>query len=138
MQDIPNPFGDSPIIYLNNNDVVCNKGAKPAQLVAPARAGSQVTFKWDKWFDDHKGPVITYLASCGGDCRAANGSALNWFNIDEAGLYENASWATDRLMVQNNMTCTITLPQQIPNSQYLMRHKMIALHIARQQNEAEL
>ncbi|EWC47691.1 hypothetical protein DRE_02891 [Drechslerella stenobrocha 248] len=136
MQSLPNPFGDSPIIYLDNNDVVCNRGAKPAQLIARARAGARVTFKWDKWFDDHKGPVITYLANCGGDCRTANGADLDWFKIDEAGLGSDGVWATDRLMAAG-LTWNLTLPRMIPDGQYLMRHEMIALHVATQLNGAQ-
>ncbi|EPS40687.1 hypothetical protein H072_5441 [Dactylellina haptotyla CBS 200.50] len=126
---------DSPIIYLNNDEVTCNRGAKPAKLVAKAPAGSKIVFKWSKWFDDHKGPIITYLADCGGDCTKAKGPDLNWFKVDEAGLI-NGVWATDILMKQDK-TWTIQLPKKIKNGQYLMRHEMIALHLADKPNGAQ-
>ncbi|KAK6541852.1 hypothetical protein TWF694_007630 [Orbilia ellipsospora] len=136
---ITQPFftnGEAPIIYLDNDEVTCNRGAKAAKLVATAPAGSKITFKWNKWFDDHKGPIITYLADCGGDCtKVNNGSSLSWFKIDEAGLI-NGVWATDILMKQNKMW-TIQLPKQIKNGQYLMRHEMIALHLAYNRNGAQ-
>ncbi|KAF3907836.1 Endoglucanase-4 [Arthrobotrys entomopaga] len=136
---ITQPFftnGESPIIYLDNNEVTCNRGAKAAKLVAKAPAGSKITFKWNKWFDDHKGPIITYLADCGGDCTKVNdGSSLSWFKIDEAGLI-NGVWATDILMKQNKQW-TIQLPKRIKNGQYLMRHEMIALHLAFNRNGAQ-
>ncbi|KAF3933781.1 Endoglucanase-4 [Dactylellina cionopaga] len=130
------PNGDSPITYIYyKDDLTCNRVAAPAKLVAPAPAGSQITFFWSRWFDDHKGPIITYLADCGGDCTKANGTTLNWFKIDEAGLVDG-TWATETFMKQGN-SWTLTLPKKIKNGQYLMRHEIIALHQAKYPNGAQ-
>ncbi|KAK6523222.1 hypothetical protein TWF694_006114 [Orbilia ellipsospora] len=121
--------GNSFVDDVTSTDIACDKGAVPAKLVAKATAGSEVTFFWTAWPDSHKGPVITYLADCGGDCTTAVGSQLNWFKIDEAGLMPDGTWAADAL-IKNNNTWTVTLPSKIKNGQYLMRHEIIALHAA--------
>ncbi|KAJ6256511.1 Endoglucanase-4 [Drechslerella dactyloides] len=121
--------GNSFVDDVTSKDIACDKGAAPAKLVAPAFAGSEVTFFWTEWPASHKGPVITYLADCGGDCTTAVGSELNWFKIDEAGFLADGTWAAEQL-IKNNNTWTVTLPSKIKNGQYLMRHEIIALHSA--------
>ncbi|KAF3901981.1 Endoglucanase-4 [Orbilia brochopaga] len=121
--------GNSFVDDVTSKDIACDKGATPAKLVAPASAGSEVTFFWTAWPESHKGPVITYLADCNGDCTTAVGSELNWFKIDEAGFLADGTWAAEKL-IKNNNTWTVTLPSKIKNGQYLMRHEIIALHSA--------
>ncbi|KAK6534166.1 hypothetical protein TWF281_005501 [Arthrobotrys megalospora] len=128
--------GNSFIDDVTSTDIACNKGAKPAKLVAPAPAGSEVTFFWTEWPESHKGPVITYLADCGGDCTTAVGSELNWFKIDEAGLLADGTWAAEAL-IKNNNSYTLTLPSKIKNGQYLMRHEIIALHASHEKKGAQ-
>ncbi|KAK6509630.1 hypothetical protein TWF481_004363 [Arthrobotrys musiformis] len=128
--------GNSFIDDVTSADIACNKGAKAAKLVAPAPAGSEVTFFWTEWPESHKGPVITYLADCGGDCTTAVGSELNWFKIDEAGLLADGTWAADAV-IKNNNSYTLTLPKKIKNGQYLLRHEIIALHAAHEKNGAQ-
>ncbi|EPS35677.1 hypothetical protein H072_10914 [Dactylellina haptotyla CBS 200.50] len=136
---ITQPFwenGNSFVDDVTSVDITCNKGSKPAKLVAKAPAGSEVKFFWTAWPDSHKGPVITYLADCGGDCTTAIGSQLNWFKIDEAGLLADGTWAADALL-KNNNTWSLTLPSKIKNGQYLMRHEIVALHAAHELKGAQ-
>ncbi|KAK6333632.1 hypothetical protein TWF730_003817 [Orbilia blumenaviensis] len=128
--------GNSFIDDVTSADIACNKGSKPAKLVAPAPAGSDVTFFWTEWPESHKGPVITYLADCGGDCTTAIGSQLDWFKIDEAGLLADGTWAAEAV-IKNNNSYTLTLPSKIKNGQYLMRHEIIALHAAHENKGAQ-
>ncbi|KAF3186793.1 hypothetical protein TWF788_003014 [Orbilia oligospora] len=128
--------GNSFIDDVTSAEIACNKGAKAAKLVAPAPAGSEITFFWTEWPESHKGPVITYLADCGGDCTTAVGSELNWFKIDEAGLLADGTWAADAV-IKNNNSYTLTLPKKIKNGQYLLRHEIIALHAAHEQKGAQ-
>ncbi|KAK6356920.1 hypothetical protein TWF718_001258 [Orbilia javanica] len=128
--------GNSFIDDVTSADIACNKGAKAAKLVAPAPAGSEITFFWTEWPESHKGPVITYLADCGGDCTTAVGSELNWFKIDEAGLLPDGTWAADAV-IKNGNSYTLTLPKKIKNGQYLLRHEIIALHAAHEEKGAQ-
>ncbi|KAK6542075.1 hypothetical protein TWF694_007844 [Orbilia ellipsospora] len=105
--------------------VVCKQSAQPAGGTATAQAGSKITFRWSRWQPNHQGPIITYLADCGGDCTKVNGARLNWFKIDEAGRF-GRRWATD-ILIQQGYQWTIQLPQNVQAGNYLMRHEMIAL-----------
>jgi hypothetical protein len=66
--------GNGPVTDLSLIDVQCNGYTdggfytEPAPISAPATAGSTVTLEWTQWPDSHKGPVITYMAQCSGDC----------------------------------------------------------------------
>jgi len=122
---IPN---DGPVTY-NSPDLGCNVGGKTgAALVAKAAAGSQVTITMNRWPDDHKGPVIQYMASCNGDCTKFDATQAQWFKIYEDG-YDGNVWASDKL-IQNGLSVTSTIPADLAPGQYLFRHEMIALHSA--------
>lgn len=121
--------GNGPVTDLTTSAITCNLAATNAQLVAPAAAGSDVTFFWTAWPESHKGPVMTYLANCGGDCTTVDATTLSYFKIDEAGLNADGTWASDDLIANNN-SWTVTLPSDIVAGQYLIRHELLALHSA--------
>ncbi|RVD84093.1 uncharacterized protein DFL_005861 [Arthrobotrys flagrans] len=134
--DTSNRHTDGPMRLSDGDGIICGRNPTPAQNVAKAQAGSQLTFRWSRWQSNHQGPIITYLADCGGDCRQARGANLQWFKIDEAGLLQQGYWATDHL-IRQGYEWKIQLPQNIKSGQYLMRHEMIALQFATQQNGAQ-
>ncbi|EPS38835.1 hypothetical protein H072_7397 [Dactylellina haptotyla CBS 200.50] len=134
--DISNSKKDGPMLVRDGDGMVCQNGAKPAQQSAEVAAGSKITFRWNQWPPDHKGPIITYLADCGGDCSSADGSKLSWFKTDETGLV-GKDWATDILIKQGN-TWNIQLPKNIKDGNYLMRHEIISLHDASSSNGAQI
>ncbi|RVD86193.1 uncharacterized protein DFL_004482 [Arthrobotrys flagrans] len=119
---------DGPAIFRFQNSLLCQVGAKPAPKTAAAPAGSKITFHWSQWPEAHKGPILTYLAECGGDCSAVDNLSLKWFKIEEAGLLDAAknTWATD-LMMQQGDAWNIQLPKNIKSGNYVMRHEMISL-----------
>lgn len=62
--------GLGPVTSTKSPDIACNAQAKTPALIAPARAGSNLTFSWNSWIINHKGPVITvsllvFLSLCG-------------------------------------------------------------------------
>ncbi|KAF5093889.1 hypothetical protein D0Z03_002256 [Geotrichum reessii] len=120
--------GNGPVPDFTTKDIVCNKNAKPAALVADVKAGAKVTFYWTVWPESHKGPVMTYLANCGGDCRTVDPSSLSYFKIDHAG-YENGEWISDKIIANNN-SYSLTIPEDIAPGNYLIRHELLALHSA--------
>lgn len=75
----------SPSEY-NTADIACHKNAKSTNTRIPVKAGDKVKLLWSDWPSSHKGPVITYLAKCPGDCSIVNPTTLDWFKIDQAGL----------------------------------------------------
>jgi cellulase len=120
--------GNGPVTDVTSSDITCNLAATAAQLTADIAAGDQVTFYWTTWPDSHKGPVMTYMANCGGDCTTADAQSLSYFKIDEAGLTDG-TWASDSL-ISDNSTWTVTIPSDIVAGQYLIRHELLALHSA--------
>lgn len=92
------------------------------------------------WPESHKGPVITYMAAVSGEFSAVAKEELNWFKIDASGLIDGTTqpgnWATDVLMA-NNITSTVTIPSDIAAGNYVLRHEIIALHSAGQEDGAQ-
>ncbi|KAK6333037.1 hypothetical protein TWF718_010861 [Orbilia javanica] len=119
---------DGPAIFRFQNSLLCQMGAKAAPKTASVSAGSKITFHWNQWPPTHKGPILTYLAECGGDCSQVDDLQLKWFKIEEAGLLDPAKnlWATD-LMMQQGDAWNIQIPMNIKSGNYVMRHEMISL-----------
>jgi cellulase len=67
-------------------DVICHKDATNAQLSAEVAAGTKVKLNWTPWPESHKGPVMDYLADCGGDCSTVDKTTLKFFKIDGVGM----------------------------------------------------
>ncbi|KAF2272088.1 glycoside hydrolase [Westerdykella ornata] len=120
------------------NDIICAKGASPANMSAPIDAGSELTVKW--WMsgypfpDGHWGPIIDYIAPCNGPCSSVNPADLQFVKIAERGFIRTTSsaegyWATNE-MVANNGTWAIRIPSGLKAGEYVIRHELIALHIA--------
>ncbi|KAH8776652.1 family 61 endoglucanase [Diaporthe sp. PMI_573] len=114
--------------------ITCNIGVDgennvPANNTAEVAAGSTVKFMWTEWKSDHPGPVMTYLASCGGSCSKFSGSTGKvWVKIDQGGYdaSESVPWASKRLPTQNS-TWTVTMPSSIAPGNYLLRHEILGL-----------
>ncbi|KAI5841565.1 glycosyl hydrolase family 61-domain-containing protein [Morchella snyderi] len=128
--------GNGPVEDVSTSDITCNKAATAAKLTAPAAAGDKVSFYWTEWPESHKGPVMTYLANCGGDCTTVDATTLDYFKIDEAGLNSDGTWASDDLIANNN-SWTVTIPSDIVAGSYLIRHELLALHSAGNANGAQ-
>jgi len=115
-------------------DINCHVNAEPGALTAQVAAGGKVDFYWPDWPHDVS-PVLTYIASCGGDCASADKSALKWVKIDEAGF--DGQWAGEKLM-KNNFTWTTTVPSTIAPGNYVFRNEIINLHSGAEPNGAQL
>ncbi|GIK06039.1 hypothetical protein Aspvir_010157 [Aspergillus viridinutans] len=124
----------------NQSNIICHQDAKPGALAGEVAAGGKVTVHWSRWFEDHRGPVISYLANCNGSCASVNKTELEFFKIEEAGLLDNSKspgrWASDELMAANN-TWTVNIPSDIAAGNYVLRHEIIALHNAVEDNGAQ-
>ncbi|KAL4810946.1 glycoside hydrolase [Aspergillus unguis] len=126
----PDAYGDA--------DIICHRGATPAALSAPVTAGGKIDVTWNTWPESHKGPIINYLAKCSGDCANADKESLEWVKI-QADAFTDAStntWITDD-MIENSYTSSVTIPASIEPGNYVLRHEIIALHSAGQENGAQ-
>ncbi|KAI0338705.1 glycoside hydrolase family 61 protein [Trametopsis cervina] len=130
----------SPVKGASNKDLNCGINAKPASLVADAQAGSDLEFSWlagggQKW-PHNTGPVMTYLASCGNTaCNDFDSTKAKWFKIDEAGQDDSGVWAQAAIM--QGKPFKVTLPNNLAAGNYLVRHEIIALHLATSLGGAE-
>jgi cellulase len=124
-----------PITDAKSSNIACNDdGSSGAlQLTASAiPAGSSITAYWNQVWPHPQGPMLTYLANCGGStCTGVNAKNLKWFKIDHAGLLSgtigNGKWASGK-MIDNNSSWTSTIPSTVPAGNYLIRFETIALH----------
>lgn len=123
-----------PSMYGDATKIACHKDATAGAKVASVKAGGKIDIQWTTWPDSHKGPVLDYLAKVD-DATSAKSTDLKFFKIDAAG-YESDKWATDKL-IANNQTWTVTIPTDIADGQYVLRHEIIALHSANQENGAQ-
>ncbi|BCR91951.1 lytic polysaccharide monooxygenase auxiliary activity family 9 protein [Aspergillus chevalieri] len=129
----------SPDSY-SSPDIICHEDAKPGALTASVKAGSKIEMQWTEWPESHHGPILNYLAPCNGDCSKVDKTSLKFFKIDQQGLIDGSNppgtWASDN-MIENNNTYTFTMPEAVPDGNYVLRHELIALHSAGQENGAQ-
>jgi Auxiliary Activity family 9 (formerly GH61) len=84
------------------------------------------------------GPMVLWMADCGADCRTFNASLGNWFKIAQRGLLsgtiQEGMWGQKILGGDNwdgtPELWTETIPAALKPGNYLIRHEIIALHIA--------
>jgi hypothetical protein len=125
-------------------DIICHLDATNGVLTAPATAGSNVSITWNTWPESHKGPVIDYLADCGGDCTKVDKTTLKFFKIAEMGQLELGSGSgstgkfADDLLFDNGFTWTATIPASIKPGNYVWRHELIALHEGGTEGKAQM
>jgi len=131
-----NPVKGSSNPYLN-----CGQDAQKAALVADANPGSHLQFLWLDGDGTHwphnTGPLMTYMASCGDTtCDQYDPTDAEWFKIEETGLEPgNTTWYQQNIM--NGSPANVTIPSTLQSGQYLIRHEIIALHLATTMGGAE-
>lgn len=97
-----------------------------------------MTLQWNTWPESHHGPVIDYLAKCSGDCTDADKASLSFFKLAGAGVLDAGSnqWASDKLIADGNQW-TVSIPESLAPGNYVLRHEIIALHSAGQEDGAQ-
>ncbi|KAG8221709.1 glycosyl hydrolase family 61-domain-containing protein [Butyriboletus roseoflavus] len=70
------------------------------------------------------------MASCGNTtCDQYNSTNAEWFKIEETGPEpDNTTWYQQNIM--NGSPANVTIPSTLQSGQYLIRHEIIALHLA--------
>ncbi|KAK0630930.1 glycosyl hydrolase family 61-domain-containing protein [Bombardia bombarda] len=126
-------------------DIICHRDGAPAKSHAPVKAGDRIHIQWNGWPQSHHGPVLSYLAPCGGSdgCASVDGAQLNWTKIDNSApalLSETGgppgNWATDVLIASNN-SWLVGIPAGLAPGPYVLRHEIIALHYANKPDGAQ-
>jgi hypothetical protein len=81
-------------------------------------------------------PELTRVA---GDCSTLTPGSLRWSKISQGGLLKpggNGHWVTDDL-ITNGFTSSLTIPRNLKAGNYVLRHEIIALHAAGNDNGAQ-
>ncbi|KAI0836892.1 carbohydrate-binding module family 1 protein [Hypoxylon sp. FL0890] len=143
---IRTPTYDGPITDVTSNDIACNGGPNPttpSDKVISVTAGSTVNAIWrhtltsganDVMDSSHLGPTLAYLKKVD-DATTDVGYGGGWFKIQQDG-YNDGVWATTKV-INNEGKQPITIPDCLPDGQYLLRAEMIALHGASSANGAQ-
>ncbi|KAH7080017.1 glycoside hydrolase [Paraphoma chrysanthemicola] len=120
----------------NGHNIICAKKSSPANISAPIAAGEIARVKWwqpGEWPPSHKGPVIDYIAACNGPCSSVNPTTLKFVKIAELGWIDNSRdegfWAADALR-DDDSSWNIKIPDGLKAGEYVLRHEIIALHLA--------
>lgn len=138
-------FGHGPIVgtQYSTASINCHDDAIAAPIYMEAAAGDEIAISWgtpgnppSAWPTSHHGPIITYMAPCGGadatgDCTSLNVTDLAWTKVYQKGLItggdvDSQVWATDEL-ISNNKTM-VTIPSSLAPGNYVLRNEIIALH----------
>ncbi|KAF7292597.1 hypothetical protein MIND_01157500 [Mycena indigotica] len=132
--------GNEPTEELPNAASSAIRQQPPCYQVATVAAGSKLDVFWQTltgsgfWFHD-VGPMMAYMADCGGNCAQFDASKAKWFKIQEQGMDASGKWAQANL--DNGSPATVTIPANLKAGNYLLRHEIIALHTAQSQGGAE-
>jgi len=129
----------SPVKGANNPNILCGPNAQKAKVVAPVTAGSTVKFGWraspNQEWPHNTGPIMNYMAKCDGNCANFDASKARWFKVSQDGRNGNGAWVQADLMAGKEVSMTI--PKELAPGQYLIRHEIIALHLATTKGGAE-
>ncbi|KAB5594181.1 Glycoside hydrolase family 61 protein [Ceratobasidium theobromae] len=131
-----NPYKDP-----KGSGITCGEGSQLAAVVAPATAGSKLDLTWvahpnQKW-PHEMGPLITYMAKvpAGQTADKFDASKGDFFKIAQEGQ-DGDGWFVARLM-KLGTKYTVTIPKELEDGDYIMRHEIIALHLADSKGGAE-
>ncbi|KAF7300308.1 hypothetical protein HMN09_00914100 [Mycena chlorophos] len=149
-EQLPNPppsairqiANNLPVKDVSSPALTCGLNSQPASQVATVPAGSTLALRWETltasglWFHD-VGPMMAYLADCGGSCVGLDPdvSEARWFKIAEVGMEGDGAWAQAKL--DTGAPANITIPASLKPGNYLLRHEIIALHTAQSLGGAE-
>ncbi|KAH6908626.1 61 endoglucanase [Coprinopsis sp. MPI-PUGE-AT-0042] len=131
---------NGPVQNLTLFDIQCNGytaggvSPAPAPLVGLIASGSNITFHWTSWPDNHKGPVITYMARVPDDQDVTKwtpgGDEKVWFKVHEIGKNKEGKWASEGLGMGADGLVSVRVPKGLRKGVYIIRHEIMALHFA--------
>lgn len=127
----PEKYGDP--------DIICHRDAVPAKGHVEVAAGDVITLQWSEWPGSHHGPILDYLAKCNGPCETVDKTELEFFKIDGLGLIEQGTPGryADKVLLDNDKTWNVRIPENIAPGNYVLRHEIIALHNAIERGGAQ-
>lgn len=129
----------------NTSNITCHFNAEPGALHVNTTAGDTLRLQWNEWPVSHSGPVLTYLAACeGGNCADADKNKLKWVKIDEVGWLNSTNWEiglggtwASNVLISQDFSWTVKVPDGLAEGGYVLRHEIIALHVANETDGAQ-
>ncbi|KAL5325981.1 hypothetical protein ACEPPN_007118 [Leptodophora sp. 'Broadleaf-Isolate-01'] len=124
-----------PIFETTNTSLACNFPGDPAVSSIPINAGDNITAVYYFWLHT-VGPMVLWMADCGVSCQKFNPSEAKWFKIAERGLLtgtvREGMWGQRDFQHWDGTPdlWTESIPRGLKAGNYLIRHEIIALHIA--------
>ncbi|KAK1964351.1 hypothetical protein LY78DRAFT_659424 [Colletotrichum sublineola] len=131
---MPTKFKNIPSgsISPNDADFTCNKGSTPAPKVLTVKAGDKVALQqaFGATGIQHPGPAQFYMAPVK-DAATDKPAGLDWYKVHQSLLCKSGTpedlrhglWCS-----YNEDNIAFTIPDSIPNGQYLVRGEHIGLH----------
>jgi hypothetical protein len=128
----------------NTSNITCHFNSAPGALHVNTTSGDTLKLQWNEWPTSHVGPVMNYLAPCNSSCTDADKEKLKWVKIDEMGWLNSTgselglggTWASD-LLIKNGFSWEVRIPEGLAEGAYVLRHEIIALHVANEVNGAQ-
>ncbi|QRW02342.1 glycoside hydrolase family 61 protein [Ceratobasidium sp. AG-Ba] len=128
----------------NGAAITCGANAKNAGMTAPVTAGTGIDLTWvahpNQAWPHEMGPIITYMAKVpeGKTAQTVDPATLSFFKIQQHGQKSKGSnkWVVEDQMKLNTIY-TVNVPEAIEDGEYIMRHELIALHLADKKGGAE-
>jgi hypothetical protein len=119
--------GNGPIESLDLPGAVCNN--LPDESIAPTpkeyaavKAGDKVEVDWgSNWPKTYEGYKDFWLGRCTNDCIGEDVTKVSWFKIGEI-VHEGGKWH------QSEPIDSCTLPSDIKDGFWILRHTRVALH----------
>ncbi|KAL2066115.1 hypothetical protein VTL71DRAFT_2186 [Oculimacula yallundae] len=125
-----------PIFDTTSPFLACNNPGTPAVSSIPILPGDNITAIYNYWLHT-VGPMVLWLAHCGSSCKTFIPQTKNsWFKIAERGLLlgtvREGMWAQRDFQHWDGTPdpWTEMIPQGLRAGEYLVRHEIVALHIA--------
>jgi len=100
-----------------------------------------MTFSWKgadlSHWPHNTGPMLTYMASCGSTtCDQFNATQARWFKIHQVGRQDGSALWYQQVLYDGGVD-NVTIPSNLAPGNYLVRHEIIALHLATEPGMAE-
>lgn len=87
-----------------------------------------MTFHWTSWPDNHKGPVITYMACVPDDqdvrLWTPERDEKVWFKVHEVGKNKDGKWGSEMLATGVGGAASVRVPRRLKKGVYIVRHEM--------------
>ncbi|KAF2692026.1 lytic polysaccharide monooxygenase [Lentithecium fluviatile CBS 122367] len=108
----------------NSSDIACHYNAAPGALHIDTTTGAELKMQWN-------------------DCADAHKDALEWVKIEQLGWLNGTgfvglggTWASD-VLIANHASWIVKIPEALAGGNYVLRHEIIALHVAEEADGAQ-